>query len=105
MYPVAPWRGLKLKSWTSNRTIVMLNGLAGLWRKLTVVAFACVILITPAKAAILWNESIDGDLSNDQSAPSTFTVASGVNSVIGTVGGSDDRDWLTLAIPAGLQLS
>ncbi|MCI0535330.1 MAG: hypothetical protein L0Z50_08880 [Verrucomicrobiales bacterium] len=90
---------------TPNRMMIMLNGFAAANRRLTAVALACATLITETKAATFWNESIDGDLSNDQSAPSPFTLASGVNSVIGTVGGPDDRDWLTLTVPAGLQLS
>jgi len=89
-----------------DNRMIMLNRFVIPWQRLTLGAFAGVILIAPVKAAIFWNEAINGDLSNNQSAPSTFTLASGVNSVMGTVGGgSDSRDWLTLTIPAGLQLN
>jgi hypothetical protein len=84
----------------------MQNEFVGPRRKLTAVAFAGLMLIPSAKAATFWNESIDGDLSNDPSAPNAFTLADGVNSVIGTVTGATDvRDWLALTVPAGFQLS
>src|SRR5688572_22758499 len=86
--------------------LLMLNGFVVPWRKLASLLVVFGILIPSAKAEIFWDESTDGDLSNDQSAPSTFTLASGVNSVIGTVGGpSGSQDWLGLTVPAGLQLS
>jgi hypothetical protein len=55
-------------------------------------------------AAIFWDET-SGDLSNSQSSPTGFTLASGENSVVGSVGSGDSQDWLRLTIPAGLQLS
>jgi hypothetical protein len=61
---------------------------------------------TQTQAATFWNESIHGELSNNQAAPSAFTLASGVNSVIGSVNGvSDSQDWLALAVPEGFELS
>jgi hypothetical protein len=55
---------------------------------------------------VLWNESVNGDLSNNQSAPNQFTLPQGVSSIIGSVtGGTDPQDWVTLTVPAGLRLS
>lgn len=57
---------------------------------------------------ILWNESINGDLSNNQAAPNQFTLNLGVNSIIANVnntGGVDPRDFATVTVPAGLRLS
>jgi hypothetical protein len=62
------------------------------------------VVFSTAQGQTLWNESLSGDLSNNQSAPSTFSLASGLNAVIGTVGGTDSQDWITLTVPAGLQL-
>src|SRR5689334_3667287 len=58
-------------------------------------------------AAIIWDESINGDLSNNQSAPTSFTLSSGVSSVVGSAGSltADNQDWLHFTIPAGLQLT
>ncbi len=60
---------------------------------------------TVARAGTLYNESTGGDLSNNQAAPTPLTAATGVNSVSGTVGGTDTQDWLALTIPAGTTLS
>jgi hypothetical protein len=61
--------------------------------------------VPAAQAVTTWSESTNGDLSNNQSSPSAVTLASGTNSVIGTVGGGDLQDWIRINIPAGLQLS
>ena len=57
------------------------------------------------QASIVWNESSNGDLSNVQGTPTTVTLGVGVNSVLGTVGGGDTQDWITLHIPAGMTLN
>jgi hypothetical protein len=55
---------------------------------------------------VLWNESASGDLSNNPSAPTSFTLAPGVSSILGSVsGGPDTQDWVTLTVPSGLQLN
>jgi hypothetical protein len=56
-------------------------------------------------ATVLYNESVSGDLSNSQSAPTPLTLSAGTNSIIGSVGTGDTADWVTLTIPAGMQLS
>jgi Dockerin type I domain len=61
--------------------------------------------IANSQAATVWNESTNGDLSNNQSAPTAITLANGTDSVIGTVGGGDLQDWVRVTIPAGFQLS
>jgi hypothetical protein len=75
---------------------------------------ACLLVLTalglaPARGGaqtVLWNESTNGDLSNNQAAPTPFTLAAGVSSIIGSVtGGSDTQDWVTLTVPSGLRLS
>jgi hypothetical protein len=71
-------------------------------------ALTGLVALHPARTnaqVVLWNEAVNGDLSNTQGAPNMFTLSSGVNEVIGTVGTGDTQDWLTLTVPAGLQLS
>jgi hypothetical protein len=72
---------------------------------MVLVAVAMAVSTGPTQAVILWDESIDGDLSNDQSAPNAFTLGNGVNSVIGTVGPGDTQDWIALTVPVGFTLS
>jgi hypothetical protein len=75
-------------------------------QKILVLVMAAIVLpAVRTKATVLWNESVNGDLSNVQSAPNMFTLSSGVNAVIGSVGTGDTQDWLTLTVPAGFQLS
>jgi uncharacterized repeat protein (TIGR01451 family) len=58
-----------------------------------------------AVPAVLYDEAVSGDLSNNPSAPTQLTAALGVNSVLGTVGGgTGSQDWLTLHVPAGMVL-
>ncbi len=56
------------------------------------------------RAGVLYNET-SGDLSNDQTAPNPFNAVTGVNSVIGTVGGGDSQDWIAITVPAGQALT
>jgi uncharacterized repeat protein (TIGR01451 family) len=63
------------------------------------------VLEDRAVPSVLWDESVNGNLSNSQSTPTPLTAALGTNSVIGTVGGADGtQDWLTLHVPAGMRV-
>ena len=46
------------------------------------------VLEDRAVPAILWNEAVDGDLSDNQSVPTPLVAELGTNSVLGTVGGT-----------------
>ena len=70
-------------------------------------AAVCALLAaTPAKA-IIFDEVVSGDLSNNKAAPTALTLTPGLNSVIGTVagfpqfGGTDPQDWISFTIPTG----
>jgi len=60
-----------------------------------------------AHSAVIYNETIAGDLSNSGLAPSLLTVSLGSNQIFGTTGnvGGTDRDYFTFSVPSGLQLS
>jgi hypothetical protein len=69
------------------------------------IASAVALLSLSARAAV-FNESVSGDLSNNQAAPAVLTLDNGGNSVVGTVNGTgDSQDWIALTVPNGLQLS
>jgi hypothetical protein len=56
----------------------------------------------------VYNEATQGDLSNSGLNPTPITVTSGSNQIFGTTGrGTNalDRDYFTITIPAGLQLT
>jgi hypothetical protein len=63
----------------------------------------CLLTITAVKAAS-WSESVNGDLSNNQAAPTPLTLDLGTNSVTG-VTQAGDQDWIAITVPNGLQLS
>jgi len=68
---------------------------------------ALVTLTGTAGAAVLHEESVDGDLSNDQTKPTALVLASGSNDLIGTTGitlDGTDRDFATLVVPTGHRL-
>lgn len=66
--------------------------------------------LTVCAAAPAWSADLveTTDFSGDRLAPSTFALASGANSVTGSVGylasGALDRDYLALTVPAGHKL-
>ena len=89
-----------------SNTLTFKRFTPGSWKFLAVVAAARLSLpVAQTKAVVLWNESVNGDLSNVPASPNTFTLSSGVNAVIGSVGTGDTQDWLTLTVPIGFQLS
>lgn len=62
---------------------------------------------TPASAAT-YDESVSGDLPNDPTSPTPFTLSLGTNSILGTVGsgaGADDLDAISITVPAGMELT
>jgi len=69
----------------------------------TVVTFSTSI----GRAAVIWNEAVNGALSANQAAPTAFTLSPETNSIIGTVNGSigKSQDWVEITIPAGDDLS
>jgi hypothetical protein len=88
------------------RNLFMSNGFVSNSRKLLLIAAAAAVLpVARTNALVLWNESVNGDLSNTQASPNMFTLSSGVNAVIGSVGTGDTQDWLTLTVPTGFELS
>lgn len=66
-------------------------------------------LASPAVAGVIYDESVDGDLSTDPNAPTLLALALGGNTVIGTVINSGvaegDRDFVTFQIPPGRLLT
>jgi hypothetical protein len=64
-----------------------------------------------SRATVIWNQSINGPLSELPSAPTPFTLSEGTNSIIAVVGGGNgtesgvDQNWVNINIPTGLQLS
>jgi hypothetical protein len=57
-----------------------------------------------AQGATIWDESVDGDLSNDQTNPTDITLVSVSDDVIGTVGGANPGeffDCMRFAVPSG----
>jgi hypothetical protein len=73
-------------------------------------------LAGPVAAATVWDESVKGDLSNDPLAPTSVTVAPGLNDVIGSAGAGSpsfdpitgqpnfDTDFFTFTVPKGYEL-
>jgi hypothetical protein len=61
----------------------------------------------PTRAAVVWDEAVSGDLSNNGLAPTALSVALGDNGIVGSMGdgGSGvDRDYFTFTVPVGAQL-
>jgi hypothetical protein len=72
----------------------------------SVLVLGLLLFVSKARATVIWNEAINGNLSASGSSPTPFTLAAGTNSIIGTVtGGTKPDDWVEFTIPAGLQLS
>jgi hypothetical protein len=68
----------------------------------------CAAAPSIAQGASIYDEAISGDLSNSGGAPTVLTAADGSNQLFGTTGrgGSGvDRDYFTLTVPAGSELT
>ncbi len=72
---------------------------------------ATLALAATSHAGVLWNETNQGDLSNDWLTPTVATLVAsedGENILSGTSGDDGtgiDRDYITVTIPAGAQLT
>ena len=65
-----------------------------------------VAMAVPAAAAVVHDESVDGDLSSDPNAPTALVFTPGVNTVTGTISGLPiDRDFITFTIAPDHQLA
>ena len=69
-------------------------------------AAVCALLAAAPAKAIIFDEVVSGDLSNNKAAPTALTLTPGLNSVIGTVAGfppegTDPQDWVSFTIPTG----
>src|SRR5437016_13896890 len=69
-------------------------------------AAVCALLAAAPAKAIIFDEAVSGDLSNNKAAPTALTLTPGLNSVIGTVAGcppegTDPPDWVSFPIPVG----
>jgi len=79
----------------------------GFTSRFMVATLACMGSIT-AHAATAWNETSNGDFSNNGLAPTAIALTTGSNHVIGTTGNSGagvDRDYFTFTVPAGRVLT
>jgi hypothetical protein len=72
-------------------------------------AAVCALLAAAPAKAIIFDEAVSGDLSNNQLAPTALTLTPGSNSVIGTVNGfppgTDAQDWVSFTIPTGFVMT
>ena len=72
-------------------------------------AAVCALLAAAPAKAIIFDEVVSGDLSNNKAAPTALTLTPGLNSVIGTVNGfppgTDPQDWVSFTIPTGFVMT
>ena len=69
---------------------------------------AAALLAPGAWAATVYDEGVSGDLSGNGLAPTFVAMAGGSNVVMGTTGranGVVDRDYFTITVPVGWQLT
>ena len=77
-------------------------------RVLRITAVLAVFGSSEALAATAWNESVQGDLSNDRLNPTAVTFTSGSNQMVGAAGNAGsgvDRDYFKITVAPGQELS
>lgn len=85
--------------------------LATMTRPLHTALFATLAFVSAANAGVLWNETVQGDLSNDWLSPTVAQLVAseeGENILSGLTGDDGtgvDRDYITVTIPAGAELT
>jgi PEP-CTERM motif len=62
------------------------------------------LIASTASAVVVWDESVNGDVSNNPVAPTSINLAVGTNSFVATMPG-DDLDFITINVPANSQFS
>ena len=70
-------------------------------------ALCCSVVFAIAShsvAAVVWDESVNGDVSNDPTAPTQMNLSVGTNSFVASMPG-DDLDFFTIHVPTGSVLS
>jgi hypothetical protein len=70
-------------------------------------ALCCSIVLAVASqsvAAVVWDEAVNGDMSNVPGTPTAIPVAPGTNSIVARMDGSD-LDFFTITVPAGAAFS
>ena len=75
---------------------------------LRITAVLAVFGSSGAPAATAWNESVQGDLSNDRLNPTAVTFTSGSNQMVGAAGNAGsgvDRDYFKITVASGQELS
>ena len=79
---------------------------------LTIAGVAVALLLGlagPARAAVIWDEAVNGPLGDFDHQTQLGPFAAGDNEIIGTVGqtspGVFDRDYFSFSVPAGLGLT
>lgn len=69
------------------------------------ILLAALLLPSAATAAVIWQESVDGDLSGNPATPTQLVLSTGSNIVTGSVQAPNDiRDYVTFTIAADQQL-
>ncbi|MEP7364038.1 MAG: PEP-CTERM sorting domain-containing protein [Acidobacteriota bacterium] len=68
--------------------------------------FSCLVMVPMASAAVVWDESVDGDLSGNFASPDPLSFSIGANTVLGATGrpattAPSERDYFTFTIPNG----
>jgi hypothetical protein len=70
-------------------------------------ALSCAVLLS-AQGAVVYDESITGDLSNSGARPTVVHVGLGSNLILGSTGfgaAGIDRDYFSITVPSGAALS
>lgn len=78
--------------------------------KMHVTAVVALMFAASAPGQVFWNEGVDGDLSGDRLAPNAFVLNPGANTLLGVLEGVSnegelDRDFFSITIPAGFELT
>lgn len=72
-------------------------------------ALALAVVGSPAsQAAVIWDESVNGDLSSSGLTPTSLSLGLGSNRILGSTGDAGqgvDRDYFTFTLPVGTALS
>jgi hypothetical protein len=64
------------------------------------------LAVPAANAATVWDETVNGDLSSSEAAPTPIALAIGSNVLAGTINGLPlDRDYITFTVPSGFILT
>jgi len=73
--------------------------------RLLMAALMALLTVSPLYSAVVWNEGVHGALSSSGNTPTALGLSLGSNTLISSIGGSDQIEYFSFTLAAGQSLT